>query len=93
MDEARFAEAAAVLTRATASGQVRGAVLHVRSSSTVFTRAFGDALAMDTAFLLGSISKPIVVAALMTLYDKGLFALNDQCKPTCLSSPGAHGDG
>lgn len=79
-----------ILATACASGQVRGAVLHVRSSSTVFTRAFGDALSVDTAFLLGSISKPLVVAALMTLYDKGLFALND---PVQAHLPEFIGDG
>ncbi len=78
--ESKFEEASRSLDLATASGQVRGAVIYVRDSKTVFTRPFGDAKSVDVAFLLGSISKPIVIAALMTLYEKGLFALEDPVK-------------
>ncbi len=76
----KFEEAATILERATVSGQVRGAVLYVRDGKTVFTRPFGDAKSIDSAFLLGSISKPIVIAALMTLYEKSLFGLKDPVK-------------
>ncbi len=69
--------AAEILTAACASGEVRGAALYVRRSSTVIHQAFGTAPSVDAAFLLGSISKPIVVAAVMTLYDQGLFRLDD----------------
>jgi CubicO group peptidase (beta-lactamase class C family) len=44
------------------------------------TRAFGKASSSDAMFLLGSITKPICVAALMTLFDKGEFALDDSVK-------------
>ncbi|MCX6365293.1 MAG: serine hydrolase [Armatimonadetes bacterium] len=77
MYDEKVDEAAGILAAVTASGQVRGAVLHVRSQTTLFTRAFGEGCSVDSAFLLGSISKPIVVAALMTLYDKGLFGLDE----------------
>ncbi|WP_395142638.1 serine hydrolase domain-containing protein, partial [Armatimonas sp.] len=80
LQEDKLEEAADILTNACASGQVRGAVLHVRSQTTVFTRSFGDAPSVDVAFLLGSISKPIVIAALMTLYDQGCFGLDDQVR-------------
>ena len=35
---------------------------------------------MDDLFVLGSISKPISVAALMTLYDQGRFQLDDPAR-------------
>jgi len=76
----RLDEAAAALTQATASGQVSAAVLHVRQRDFVFTRAFGQARDENAMFLLGSISKPIVVTAIMTLYDRGAFQLDDPLK-------------
>ncbi len=54
--------------------------MHVRLGKTLFTRCFGEATSVDAAFLLGSISKPIAIAALMTLFDKGLFGLDDKVK-------------
>jgi CubicO group peptidase (beta-lactamase class C family) len=69
--------AADVLTRAVAEKQVDGAVLYVRHRGGVFARPFGTARSVDDLFLLGSISKPISVAALMTLYDQGKFRLDD----------------
>ncbi len=73
----RLDDAADVLARATASGQVAAAVLHVSQQQTSFTRAFGKAQTQNAMFLLGSISKPITVTALMTLFDKGEFKLDD----------------
>ena len=40
-------------------------------------RSFGAARSPDDLFLLGSISKPMTVAALMTLYGRGRFRLDD----------------
>ena len=76
----RMDEAVAVLTRATAEGQVAAAVLHVRQQDASFTRAFGKAQSGDAMFLLGSISKPIAITALMTLFDLGEFKLDDPLK-------------
>lgn len=73
-------EAAEVLAQATASGQVASAVLHATQGEAAFTRAFGKASSEDAMFLLGSITKPISVAALMTLFDRGEFALDDPLK-------------
>jgi len=73
-------EAASVLARATSEGQVKAAVLHVAQRETSFTRAFGAAKNEHAMFLLGSISKPIAVTALMTLYDRGHFRLEDPLK-------------
>lgn len=76
----RLDQAAEVLTRATANGQVAAAVLYVSQGQTSFTRAFGKARDEHAMFLLGSISKPIAMTALMTLFDKGAFKLDDPLK-------------
>lgn len=69
--------AAEVLDRAAADGQVYAASLYVRHADRVFAKTFGASKSPDDVFLLASISKPISVAALMTLYDRGKFALDD----------------
>src|SRR4051794_30981592 len=76
----RWADAAEVLERATAAGQVEAAVLHVVQGDESFTRHFGKAASDDAMFLLGSISKPINVTAVMTLFDRGKFRLDDRVK-------------
>ncbi|HWB13233.1 MAG TPA: serine hydrolase domain-containing protein [Pirellulales bacterium] len=76
----RWAEAAEVLEQATAAGQVKAAVLHVLQGDDSFTRHFGAATSGDAMFLLGSISKPINVAAVMTLFDEGKLQLDDRVK-------------
>jgi CubicO group peptidase (beta-lactamase class C family) len=73
----RLEEAADALSRATAGGLVAAAVLHVNQRETTFTRTFGKARSEQAMFLLGSISKPICMTALMTLFDRGEFKLND----------------
>jgi CubicO group peptidase (beta-lactamase class C family) len=74
----RLAMAAEVLARAAGSGQVSSAVLHVSQGDVTYTRSHGKAADEHAMFLLGSISKPISVAALMTLFDKGAFSLDDR---------------
>jgi CubicO group peptidase (beta-lactamase class C family) len=76
----RWDDAADVLERATAAKQVHAAVLHVVRGNESFTRHFGKAASGDAMFLLGSISKPINVAAVMTLFDQGKFRLDDRVK-------------
>lgn len=71
----RLDSAADVLSAAVAGGQVESAVLHVSRSGAAETRHFGQARSADAMFLLGSISKPVCVTALMTLYDRGEFQL------------------
>src|SRR5712691_7685369 len=73
--QGRFDDAAEVLARATGSGQVAASVLHVTQRDTSFTRSFGKAQSEHAMFLLGSISKPIAVTALMTLFDQEAFQL------------------
>ena len=72
--------AAAVLTNAAAEGQVYAAALYVRQGSNVFAKSCGASKSVDDIFLLASISKPISMAALMTLYDQGKFQLDDKVK-------------
>lgn len=77
--EERWDEAVKVLERATAK-QVEAAVLHVTQRGQSFTRHFGKAASDNAMFLLGSISKPINVTAIMTLFDQGKFQLQDRVK-------------
>jgi CubicO group peptidase (beta-lactamase class C family) len=76
----RWDGAAEALDRATADKQVDAAVLHVAHRDGSFTRHFGKAGSDDAMFLLGSISKPINVTAVMTLFDEGKFDLDDRVK-------------
>ena len=52
-------------------------MLHVVQRDNSFTRNFGEAKNENARFLLGSISKPICLTALMTLFDGGEFKLTD----------------
>ncbi len=76
----RLDEAVEILNRASREGQVTSAVMRVVQRDTVFTRSFGKAQNEDAMFLLGSISKPINITALMTLFERGEFKLNDPLK-------------
>lgn len=71
----RMDEAAAILARAVREGHVAAAVLHVVQREFSFTRSFRKAAGENAMFLLGSISKPISITALMTLFDQGEFNL------------------
>jgi CubicO group peptidase (beta-lactamase class C family) len=76
----RWDDAAEVLERATVAKRVDAAVLHVAQRDESFTRHFGKAPSGDAMFLLGSISKPINVTAVMTLFDRGAFQLDDRLR-------------
>jgi len=69
--------AAGVLTKAVDDKRVEGAALCVRQGASEFAKAFGSAKSPEAMFLLGSISKPICVTAVMTLFDQGKFRLED----------------
>ena len=73
----RLQQACEILTEATASQQVRAATLHVRLRDQQESFCFGDAKTPQAMFLLGSISKPVCMTALMTLFDQKRFALDD----------------
>jgi CubicO group peptidase (beta-lactamase class C family) len=77
VQEDRWEEAAKILADAVEKGQVSAATLHVAHGETSFSRSFGKVKNADAMFLLGSISKPIAMTALMTLYDQGEFQLDD----------------
>lgn len=77
LQQHRLEAAADVLAKATSDKQVAASVLHVQQGTETFTRHFGLAKSADAMFLLGSISKPINIAALMTLFDHGKFTLDD----------------
>lgn len=68
------------------------AVLHLIQREQSFTRSFGKAQSEDAMFLLGSISKPISVTALMTLFDRGEFKLGDPLKKFIPKFTGDHRD-
>src|SRR3954451_13775476 len=74
----RWEDAAEVLERAVAAKKVESAVLSVTRRDESFTRHFAKAASGDAMFLLGSISKPINVTAVMTLFDRGEFRLDDR---------------
>src|SRR2546423_15124303 len=61
----RWEDAAEVLAQATARKQVNAAVLHVAQRRESFTRHFGKAGSGDAMFLLGPLSQPINVTAVM----------------------------
>src|SRR5262245_7605192 len=88
----RMDEAAEILARVTGEGQVAAAVLHVVQREKSFTRSFGKAQSGDALFLLGSISKPVSVAALMTLFDRGEFKLGDPLRKFIPQFAGDHRD-
>lgn len=59
------------------SGQVRSASFYGRIGNAVHSESFGEAKDAHASFLLGSISKPIAIAAVMSLFDEGAFQLAD----------------
>lgn len=88
----RWEDAAKVLEQATMAKQVDAAVLHVVHKSESFNRHFGKASSTNAMFLLGSISKPINVTAVMTLFDQGKFQLQDRVKKFLPAFTGAGRD-
>lgn len=77
LQKSRFDEAAEILEKATASRLVESASLYVQKGKSIQARAFGEAKSPEAMFLLGSITKPICMTALMTLFDQKKFALDD----------------
>ena len=78
VQQAKLDEAAVVLEKAVASDQVKAATIYVEQGNEVFSKAFGAATSShNDIFLLASISKPISIAAFMTLYDQRRFELDE----------------
>jgi CubicO group peptidase (beta-lactamase class C family) len=88
----RWDDAAEVFERAMAGKHVDAAVLHVVQKDESFTRHFGKAASDNAMFLLGSISKPINVTAVMALFDRGKFRLDDRVKKFLPAFTGAGRD-
>ena len=78
MKQSEIDAAINVLKSVTASGQVSGAAMLAQQGETKIAKAFGTAPDENAIFLLASISKPISVAAIMTLFDQQEFQLNDR---------------
>jgi CubicO group peptidase (beta-lactamase class C family) len=77
LQKQRLDQAAELVDRAVASGEVRAAVLDVRRGKQSFERAFGHARGPETAFIVASISKPMTAAGVMLLADRGKLGLSD----------------
>jgi CubicO group peptidase (beta-lactamase class C family) len=60
------------------SGQMKAAVMMVRHRDAEASWAFGEATSVNSVFLLASITKPMVAAAVMTLCDSGDLRLDDR---------------
>jgi CubicO group peptidase (beta-lactamase class C family) len=75
--EKRWDDASSVLEQAVDAKQINAAVLHVMHREHSFTRAFGNGVSENAMFLLGSVSKPINIAAVMAVFDQGKFQLDD----------------
>jgi len=74
--ETQLEAASQILANSVKSGQVRAATIVAHIGNHSIERAFGAA-SLDSSFLLGSISKPICVAALMSIFDQHTFQLTD----------------
>ena len=80
-----FAAADSAIERATASGRIPGAVLHVRAAGrVVHERVFGRRqageaalLPADALFAIASLTKPVVAAAVLQLCERGRLSLDD----------------
>lgn len=83
-------KAARALQAAAETGPMKSAALYVRQGDRSWTRRFGEVDRADAMFLLGSITKPICMAALLTLYDQKAFGLDDRVRKFL---PGFDGDG
>ena len=73
---AAFENAGKILEQAVQSGQVRAATMVARQGNQRFERAWGTA-DIDSSFLLGSITKPMALAAVMHLFDQNKFSLDE----------------
>jgi CubicO group peptidase (beta-lactamase class C family) len=77
LQKQRLDQAAELVDRSVAAGDVRAAVLDVRRGKQSFERAFGQARGAETVFIVASISKPMTATGVMLLADRGKLALND----------------
>jgi len=69
--------ASQVLAEAVLKKQILAGSIFIEQSATRFAANYGLAQDAHAAYLLGSITKPIAISALMTLFDEECFALDD----------------
>lgn len=74
------------------SGLISAAALAVRHQGSSEARSFGLAANPDAIFLLASITKPMAIAAVMSLYDQGHFDLEDPLQKHIPEFRGDHRD-
>jgi beta-lactamase class C len=74
-----FEEASRLIRTQTDSGDVAGAVLHVRRAGPEMSRAFGAAR-VDLPFLIASPTKPMTASAVLWLRDRRELTLDDPVK-------------
>jgi CubicO group peptidase (beta-lactamase class C family) len=77
-DRAKLAQAAKMMAGWIADGRVQGASILVTQGQRAFARNFGTAKGTEPVFLLASITKPMMAAAVMTLVDAGALSLDDK---------------
>jgi len=70
-------EAAALVDKAAAAGDVRAAALHVQQGRVTLARGFGQARGPEEIFLLASITKPMTATGVMILVERRRVSLDD----------------
>ncbi|MFT5365278.1 MAG: CubicO group peptidase (beta-lactamase class C family) [Candidatus Latescibacterota bacterium] len=87
ISEEKFSEAMALLNNTVADGQLMGAVMQVARNGKALPvvavgqrelREGGEPVEQDTLFLIASITKPVVCAAVMKLIEQGRLCLDDR---------------
>lgn len=71
-----FENAGKILEQSIQSGQIQAATMIARKGDQRFERAWGSA-SIDSSFLLGSITKPMALAAVMHLFEENKFSLDE----------------
>lgn len=77
MTSERFSAAEQILAKAAQTGLIRSAAMLVRIGEEEQVASFGAAKSAEAIFLLASITKPMCVASMLTLMDRGEFRLED----------------
>lgn len=80
MDQEKLNDACAILGDLAAEQTLTAASLLIQAPGGVLSKSFGQAHSADDVFLLASITKPIVAAAVMSLWEQGHFQLEDPVK-------------
>lgn len=70
-------QACQVLSEAVSQKQILAGSLFAQQAGTQFAANYGLARDAHASYLLGSITKPIAICALMSLYDENAFQLDD----------------